>query len=136
MGDARGRAPPYGARMQILVVDDDEAMRTLLALHLSNAGYRVRGVEDGIQAGYAILRQAPDLLIVDVDMPHLSGIELVSALRADPSVPPVRVLFISAHEQFAEQAMALGDGFLLKPFTRDRLLEVVAQAAGDAARSG
>jgi len=50
-------------------VEDDESMRELLRLHLSNAGYAVDVAEDGIEAGYAVLKAIPQVIICDVDMP-------------------------------------------------------------------
>lgn len=67
----------------VLVVDDDPIMRELLKLHLVNAGYRVVVAEDGIAGGYAVLRNSPDVVIVDVDMPYMTGYELVEALKND-----------------------------------------------------
>ena len=75
---------------KILVVDDDPNMRELLALHLQNAGYEVQTAEDGIAAGYEVLSKKPDLIICDIQMPHLGGFEFVGALRGDPGVQDVR----------------------------------------------
>ncbi len=102
-------------------------MRALLALHLSNAGYRVETAEDALVAGRRLLGATPDLLIVDIDLPYMSGIDFVATLLADSTLPYVPVVFITAHEQFAPQAQALGADFILKPFFKDRLLESVAK---------
>ena len=55
----------------ILVVDDEASARDLLRLHLSAAGYEVLVAEDAIAAGYMVLRRPPDLIISDVNMPHM-----------------------------------------------------------------
>src|SRR5260221_89112 len=73
----------------ILVVDDDESMRELLRLHLTAAGYDVQVAEDAIAAGYMVLRSPPDLIISDVNMPHLDGFEFIEALKADKSLPEI-----------------------------------------------
>ena len=57
----------------VLVVDDDASLRELLRLHLAAAGYQVEVAEDAIAAGYLVLRRPPDLIICDVNMPHLDG---------------------------------------------------------------
>src|SRR5438105_13235423 len=79
----------------ILVVDDDPNMLELLALHLSNAGYKVQTAEDGIAAGYRVLSQRPDLIICDIHMPYLDGFEFVAALRKDPVVQDIPVIFLT-----------------------------------------
>ena len=66
---------------RVLVVDDDPSLRDLLRLHLRTEGYDVRLAADAIEAGYAILRTPPDLLIVDVNMPYMSGIDVLDSLE-------------------------------------------------------
>jgi two-component system chemotaxis response regulator CheY len=112
---------------KILVVDDDEAMRALLQRHLTNAGYDVALAEDAVVAGRMILKSTPDLLIVDVDMPYLNGLEFVATLMADTSVPCVPIVFITAHEHFVQPAQAFDAPCLIKPFGASELLETVAQ---------
>jgi DNA-binding response OmpR family regulator len=114
-------------RINILAVDDDEAMRELLRLHLSNAGYVVTVAEDAIAAGHRMLRLPPDLVILDVDLPFLNDLDFASALLADATVTQVPVIFISAHEEFASRAERLGGDFIVKPFRRELLLASVAK---------
>src|ERR1051326_6828216 len=71
----------------ILVVDDDANVRELLKLHLSAAGYEVHVAADAIAAGYLVLRSPPNLLICDVNMPHMDGFEFVSPPKARPPPP-------------------------------------------------
>jgi CheY-like chemotaxis protein len=111
----------------ILVVDDDESLRGLLGLHLSAAGYEVQLAEDAIAAGYLVLRSPPDLIICDVNMPHLDGFEFVAALRADNSVPDIPVIFLTSMEEGDHRGKALGAvGYLTKPVRADKLLTLVA----------
>src|ERR1051326_2006927 len=79
----------------ILIIDDDESMRELLRLHLAGAGYDVQVAEDAIAAGYMVLKQPPDLIISDINMPHLDGFEFIAALRADKNVPHIPVIFLT-----------------------------------------
>ena len=58
---------------RIVVVDDDHVMRTLLDMHLRNAGYEVFIAEDAVEGGHLIMKILPDLIICDVDMPYLNG---------------------------------------------------------------
>src|SRR5258706_4725218 len=112
----------------ILVVDDDENMRELLRLHLSAAGYDVQVAEDAITAGYMVLRSPPDLIISDVNMPHLDGFEFIQALKADKSLPEIPVIFLTSVEEGDHRGKSLGAvGYITKPASADKLLTLVAQ---------
>jgi CheY-like chemotaxis protein len=112
----------------ILVVDDDLNVRELLRLHLSAAGYEVQMAQDGIAAGYLVLRRPPDLIISDINMPHMDGFEFVAALKADKSLPQIPVIFLTTEEEGDQRGKELGAvGYLTKPVRSDRLLALVAQ---------
>jgi DNA-binding response OmpR family regulator len=112
---------------RILVVEDDEAMRELLRLHLTSVGYTVDVAEDAIAAGYALLKSPPDLLVCDVEMPHMDGFQLVEALRADGTLPRVPVIFLTSMEDGDIRAHQLGAGYLLKPIRLEELLAAVGR---------
>ena len=115
-------------RAKIVVVDDDPNMRQLLALHFGNAGYEVKTAEDGIAAGYEVLRQRPDLIICDVNMPHMDGFEFVAALREDIKLRDIPVVFLSTAPEIEERGKELGAvGYVFKPVRADWLLELVAR---------
>jgi CheY-like chemotaxis protein len=116
----------------ILVVEDDEAMRELLRLHLSNAGYRVTLAEDAAVAGRHLLESPHDLVVADVELPYLSGLEFAAILMADTTMPAIPVVLISAHEQYRARADVLGAAFLLKPMLKGALLETIEQALSGA----
>jgi two-component system chemotaxis response regulator CheY len=112
----------------ILVVDDDESMRDLLRLHLSAAGYEVLVAEDAIVGGYMVLRGAPDLIISDVNMPHMDGFEFIAALKADKNLPNIPVIFLTSVEEGDQRGKSLGAvGYITKPVRADKLLSLVAQ---------
>jgi DNA-binding response OmpR family regulator len=112
----------------ILIVDDDESMRDLLRLHLTAAGYEVQVAEDAIAAGYLVLRSPPDLIISDVNMPHLDGFEFIEALKADKTLPNIPVIFLTSVEEGDHRGKALGAvGYITKPVRADKLLALVAQ---------
>jgi len=112
---------------KILVVDDNPNMRELLDMHLRAAGYEVQVAEDGIAAGYLVLRSPPDLIITDVQMPHMDGFEFVAALRADKALPRFPVIFLTTTEEGELRGRALGAaGYHAKPIRLDKLLELVA----------
>ena len=113
---------------RILVIDDDEGIRELLRLHLSSAGYEVEVAEDAIAAGYMVLRAAPDLIITDVNMPHMDGFEFIAALKADASIPDIPVIFLTSDQEGDLRGKDLGAvGYLLKPVRAERLLGMVAK---------
>ena len=113
---------------RILVVEDDESMRELLRLHLSSAGYTVEVVEDAIAAGYSVLKAPPDLIVCDVQMPHMDGFELVAALRADAGMPKkLPVIFLTSESEGEGRARDLGGEFLEKPIRLEELLAAVSR---------
>lgn len=114
------------SRGKVLVVDDEQSMRDLLRLHLSNQGYEVVVAEDAIVAAHLILEGKPDLVILDVQMPYMNGYEFVTALKGDPQTRDIPVVFLTTDDNVASQAKRLGAAaFLQKPVMADRLLEVV-----------
>jgi len=112
---------------KILVVDDDPIIRELLGIHLRNAGYEVRTAEDGIAGGYGVLREPPDLIISDVNMPHLDGFQFIAALRSDSTLKSIPVIFLTSEQGYEDVGKELGAvGFVPKPISADRLLSIVA----------
>ena len=80
----------------VLVVDDDPSIRDLLRIHLANAGYRVLLAEDAIVGGHMLVREPPDLLLLDLDMPYMTGLEFLQALRSDERTRARPVILLSA----------------------------------------
>jgi diguanylate cyclase (GGDEF)-like protein len=122
-----GQDAQEARRAKILVIDDDESMRELVRLHLSNAGYEVFLAEDAVVAGQLVLRSPPDLIIADVEMPYMDGFQFVEALKADPSVSAIPVIFLTVRPDGETRAKQIGAaGYLTKPLPVDRLLAMVA----------
>ena len=113
---------------KILVVDDDESLRELLRMLLAAAGYEVSTAPDGISAGYLVLKNPPDLILSDINMPHMDGFEFIAALKSDTTLPMIPVIFLTSLEDGDHRGKELGAvGYLTKPVRADRLLELVAQ---------
>jgi DNA-binding response OmpR family regulator len=115
------------AARTILVVDDDAEVVAALTTVLEQRGYRVVAAADGNRGLAAAEREQPDLVIVDLMMPHQSGLVVLDRLKGRPgSGPPVIMITAnegSRHRAYAEQ---LGvDAYLCKPFAVERLLESV-----------
>ena len=109
----------------VLVADDNVDMRDYLTRLLRSAGYQVRAVDDGQAAFEAARVHRPDLIVSDVMMPRLGGLELVAALRADPRTAGTPVLLLSARagqEASIEGLEAGADDYLVKPFSSAELL--------------
>lgn len=118
---------------RVLIVDDDPSIRELLRLHLGNAGYEVQVAEDAIAAGYMVLEKAPDLILCDVNMPHMDGFEFVAALKGDSTLPDIPVIFLTSRADGDLRGKDLGAvAYLVKPVQAGRLLDVVAEHAGPA----
>jgi len=115
---------------RILVVDDDESLLDLLRMHLAGAGYEVITAPDAISAGYQVLKHPPDLILSDVNMPHMDGFEFIAALKADKTLPDIPVIFLTSVEEGNDRGKALGAvAYITKPVRADRLLELVAKYA-------
>ena len=84
--------------------------------------------EDAIVAGHLVLQKSPDLILADIEMPFMNGLEFVQALRADPSVSHTPVIFVSSRDDLEDLAKSFrGVAFLKKPVLADQLLAAVAQ---------
>lgn len=115
---------------KVLVVDDDRSLRTILALHLTDEGYRVLAAEDGGRALELVAREHPQAILLDMRMPGMDGWEFSRRYREryDHEAP---LIAFSAATDVAVYARQIGAEFFLgKPFDVDRLLEVLAAAVG------
>jgi len=118
-----------GASSRVLLVDDDASLRRVVEYQLQEAGYAVTSVANAEEALEALRGRTFDLLVSDILMPGMDGIELVD--RARVLRPDTAAIVITAHGEVATavRAMQLGAlDFLEKPFTRDRLLVSVRRA--------
>ncbi len=114
-----------GDRARVFVADDNADMREYLTNLLETHGYKVTAVTDGLQALEAIRVQVPDLVISDVMMPGLDGLQMLAALRKDPRTGALPVLLLSARagqEASIEGLLAGADDYLVKPFSAAELL--------------
>src|SRR5919202_1091709 len=113
----------------LLIVDDEQGMRQLLSLVFGRAGHRVRAAESGGQAPELLRAEPPDLVVSDVKMPDMNGIELLRRVRE--FLPDVAVVLMTAFATVdtAREAFKLGaDDFIQKPFDVEELKLIVAKA--------
>lgn len=109
---------------RVLVVEDSAVIQRLIAVCLRPAGMEVEARADGPAGLAAALASPPDLLILDVGLPHMDGWEVLDHVRADPRTRRVKVLVLTAHsqEETRERAGRGGaDAFITKPFRPDDL---------------
>ena len=115
-------------RATILIMDDDVYMRELLGMHLSMAGYEVLLAEDAIIAGHFLLERRIDLLVADIEMPYMDGLDLVQAMRDDPAVSSMPVIFVTSHGEHEGRARELrAVEFFTKPVRGDEFLAAVSK---------
>ena len=113
---------------RILVIDDNVDFRNLLRMHLSLAGYAVEMAEDGLAGGKAMLERPPDLVLSDINMPFLNGVELLSLMSTDKHTISIPVILLSAQSDDATvlKAKRLGAAdFLTKPVAIEVLLNSI-----------
>ena len=128
---------------KILIADDEGSLRDALGIILRHAGYEVRMATDGAQAVELFMRERPDLVVLDVMMPRLSGFEVCEALRAiSPDVPLLMLSAKGAVDDRRNGLRAGADDYVVKPFDDEELLLRIEallrrreQAAGAAATS-
>ncbi|MCP3822209.1 response regulator transcription factor [Streptomyces sp. A3M-1-3] len=112
-----------GERGRVLVVDDDAAIRRSLERALRLGGFTVDLAEGGLAALRSVRHSPPDVIVLDISMPDLSGIEVCGALRADGNDVPV--LMLSALDETTDRIAGLqagGDDYLVKPFALQELV--------------
>lgn len=110
---------------EILVIEDDVFIRNLLELHLHNAGFAVRCAADPVEGIRAVIGSRPDLILLDVNMPYMSGLEVLQALKSDDHSRDIPVIMLTARtddETWAEATRAGANAYLTKPIDHDELL--------------
>ena len=119
------------SKRRILLLEDSADLRALLERQLVRAGYEVLSAEDAVEAGKLVVERTPDLIIADIQLPYMSGDEFVAALRRDPAVRDIPVIFLSVDAQLEAHAKRLGAvAYFDKSVSSERLLEVVEFYAG------
>jgi len=113
---------------KFLVVDDSASMRQLITFAMQDAGYEVLLAENGKNALDKLSSTKVDMVITDLNMPDMDGIELITHLRGMPDYKfvPIVMLTTEAQEEKKRQGKAAGaSGWIVKPFTPEQLLNVV-----------
>lgn len=115
---------------RILVADDDEDIRDLVATKLELGGYEVRSVRDGDMALEVIRSWAPDLAVLDLAMPGMDGLDVLREVRRDPEVSETRIVILTARATTSDSDLGLtagADDYVFKPFSPADLLNRVEE---------
>jgi CheY-like chemotaxis protein len=112
---------------RVLVVDDEREIRDVIAILLGNEGYKVSGAKDGFDALLQLRMAIPDLIISDLNMPHMSGFELLSVVRRRFPEIPVIAFSGAYHSGDKVPGGVLADAFFAKGEDPEALLRLVAE---------
>jgi len=118
---------------KIMVIEDDLNMFSLLQMLLEFEGYKVvywEGGEEIQQIVEAVSREKPELILMDVHLRHLNGFEVLRSLRKKSELDQVRVLISSGVDMTEKSQQEGADGFILKPFMPDELVDKIGQTIG------
>lgn len=113
---------------RILIAEDEKDIRELIAFTLRFAGFDVLLATNGVEAVEVAEAERPDLVILDVRMPRMSGYEVCRRLKENPQTASLPVVFLSAKGQDSEIQQGLESGaeeYILKPFAPDELIQQV-----------
>jgi DNA-binding response OmpR family regulator len=128
-----GSGPSAGGGLHILVIEDEPAVQTLLRKQLTANGYQVTVAADGLDGLMKLETIRPDLVISDVMMPNLDGIEFVRAIKQHQETQRIPVIFLTAKSDPRSMIEGINVGarfYVTKPFQIDDLLSKVKRALG------
>ena len=120
---------------KILIAEDERDIRDLITFTLSFAGHQVTAAANGAEAVEKALQIIPDLILMDVRMPRMTGYEACKRMKEEDSIKHIPVAFLSAKGQETEVQTGLAAGaveYILKPFSPDQLTERVTKLLAQA----
>lgn len=115
-------------RPAILVVDDDMEMLDLLDSLLSEEGYTVLTAENGVEALEATHEHLPSLILLDIHMPEMDGLQVCKELKSDETTRPIPIVMLTVAGEMSEIEKAMRYGaqtYVTKPCTREQILKIV-----------
>lgn len=124
-------------KQKILIADDEENLVTLVKDNLETENFEVVQARDGVETLEVTLSEMPDLILLDVGMPKIDGIEVCQRLKADPRTRDIPVIFLSALYRGEDVRRGLDAGavrYLSKPCTPRRLIRVVKEEVAKVAK--
>lgn len=131
---ARARAKAPAGKCHVLVVEDDDDTAALAGRALQNGGYSTSRAAGARETGHLLKTLGlPDLILLDVDLPGLSGFDMLARLRVHPKLSGIPVVMFTARSSKEDVVLGLrlgADGYIAKPVKPKVLLEVVGQVLG------
>ena len=121
------------ANLKILLVEDDEDTRYLMQLEMERRGYRVIEADDGEKAVALAEQEHPDIILMDLSLPSMDGLEATKQIREIDQMRAVPIVAVTAHQEtdFRESAKASGfDAYVTKPIDFDWLSELIVGLLG------
>lgn len=112
--------------MKIMIVDDCLTTRKLLGHYLKSRGYSVVFAENGLDALEKLSADRVNLIMTDLNMPYMDGMELIKTLKTDPNLSDIPVLMVTTENDAMEKERALqfgADGYVVKPVTGEAIVE-------------
>jgi len=112
----------------IMVVDDDPDLVTVLTIMLEQTDYTVRHAYSGMQLFSGLEGQKPDLIVLDLMMPHMSGLEVLDRLKANQETSSIPVILLTAQGEFEDIISGYKKGadyYITKPFTKSQLVNSI-----------
>jgi two-component system chemotaxis response regulator CheY len=125
--------------MKILVVDDDRTTRKILGLYLKSKGFDVSYAENGLEAIEKLGTEGVNLVMTDLNMPYMDGLELTRTLRADSATRHIPILMVTTEADDAERKKALeagADGYLVKPVSAEMVSDNIKNILADIFKKG
>jgi two-component system chemotaxis response regulator CheY len=116
--------------MKIMIVDDCQTTRKLLGIYLKSKGFETVFAENGLDALEKLAANPVSMVITDLNMPYMDGIELVKNLRADPTWKNVPIIMVTTEADLVEKQKALAAGaneYMVKPVTADMVAQNVKE---------
>ena len=114
----------------VLLVEDSEAIRTAFTILLEETGYLVHAAEDGHEAVRTATEHEPDLVLLDMGLPGMDGLDVVRTLKAQPSTAAIPVIALTGRDDSGSRRACMQAGcaeYILKPINTQALLRTVAQ---------
>ena len=125
--------------MKILLVDDSAATALVMKNRLTNFGHDVVLATNGSLGVDLFRKAAPDLVIMDIQLPHISGVELIRMMRVDPALEKTPVMAVTAYAGKGDESRvreAGADAYVSKPISVARFVEAVEALAGSLGEGG
>ena len=120
-------------RKKILIADDEEDIKMVLQMYLENCGYEVVTAFDGLDAASKIRETKPDLVLMDIMMPVIDGVEVTRQIKSDDATKDIPVVMLTAAAQSAmvDKAMEAGaSDYIAKPFEPEQVQEAITKLIG------